>query len=91
MNLVIRKDSWLTSACQEMASRERQNANRKIAEENLFNSFGAAEKQAETDAFQCGRCKQVSWSMMLRVPFADVLRRENAVIARRKLVVLMSP
>ncbi|KAF9652535.1 transcription elongation factor [Thelephora ganbajun] len=43
---------------EEMASGERQVANRKIAEENLFNSFGATEQQAETDAFQCGRCKQ---------------------------------
>jgi len=43
---------------EEMASGERQAANRKIAEENLFNSLGAAEQQAETDAFQCGRCKQ---------------------------------
>ncbi|KAF9788393.1 transcription elongation factor [Thelephora terrestris] len=43
---------------EEMASGERQAANRKIVEENLFNSFGAAERQAETEAFQCGRCKQ---------------------------------
>lgn len=43
---------------EEMASGERQAANRKIVEENLFNSLGAAEQQAETDAFQCGRCKQ---------------------------------
>jgi len=43
---------------EEMASGERQAANRKIAEDNLFNSLGAAEQQAETDAFQCGRCKQ---------------------------------
>jgi len=43
---------------EEMASGERQAANRKIAEENLFNSMGAAEQQAETEAFQCGRCKQ---------------------------------
>jgi len=43
---------------EEMASGERQAANRKIVEENLFNSMGAAEQQAETDAFQCGRCKQ---------------------------------
>lgn len=54
-----------------MASGERQAANRKIVEENLFNSLGAAEQQAETDAFQCGRCKQVSWLAGLMAAFAD--------------------
>lgn len=42
-----------------MASEERRAGNRKIEEENLFKSLSAAEKQAETDAFQCSRCKQV--------------------------------
>jgi hypothetical protein len=37
MHLILGKDAWLTSARQEMASGERQAANRKIAEENLFN------------------------------------------------------
>jgi len=73
-----------------MASGERQAANRKIVEENLFKSLGAAEQQAETDAFQCGRCKQVSRLMTLVTAFADIPRRGNAVIARRKLVVPMS-
>jgi len=43
---------------QEMASAERQAENKKIEEQNLFKSLSAAEKQAETDAFQCSRCKQ---------------------------------
>lgn len=42
-----------------MASEERKAADAKIEEGNLFLSLGAAEQQAETDAFQCGRCKQV--------------------------------
>ncbi|KAF4622269.1 hypothetical protein D9613_009228 [Agrocybe pediades] len=42
----------------EMASEERRAADQKIKEENLFKSLSAAEKQAETDAFQCSRCKQ---------------------------------
>ena len=46
-------------AIQEMASEERKAADKKIQEENLFKSLSAAEKQAETDAFQCSRCKQV--------------------------------
>lgn len=54
-----------------MASGERQAANRKIAEENLFNSLGAAEQQAETDAFQCGRCKQVCLLAVRRVVLTD--------------------
>ncbi|KAJ8497065.1 hypothetical protein ONZ51_g749 [Trametes cubensis] len=44
---------------QEMASEERKAADAKIAQENLFKTLGAEEVQAETDAFQCGRCKQV--------------------------------
>lgn len=42
-----------------MASEERKAADQKIQEENLFKTLGAGESQAETDAFQCGRCKQV--------------------------------
>ena len=41
-----------------MASEERKSADNKIKSDNLFNSLGAGEVQAETDAFQCGRCKQ---------------------------------
>lgn len=41
-----------------MASEERKAADSKIREDNLFASLGAGEQQAETDAFQCGRCKQ---------------------------------
>ena len=48
----------LTAHSQEMASEERKAADNKIKSENLFNSLGAGEVQAETDAFQCGRCKQ---------------------------------
>ncbi|PSR77744.1 hypothetical protein PHLCEN_2v7728 [Hermanssonia centrifuga] len=44
---------------QEMASEERKAADNKIIQQNLFNTLGAEEVQAETDAFQCGRCKQV--------------------------------
>lgn len=69
-------NAWLTSVFQEMASGERQAANRKIAEENLFNSMGAAEQQAETDAFQCGRCKQVCSSVIHRVMLANVPQRK---------------
>lgn len=43
---------------QEMASEEQQALNRKLVEENLFKAQGAAPQQAETDAFQCGKCKE---------------------------------
>lgn len=43
-----------------MASEERKQADRALEEENMFKSLGAQEQEAETDAFQCGRCKQVS-------------------------------
>ena len=47
-----------------MASEERKAADKKIADENLFKSLGAEEVQAETDAFQCGRCKQVRYTII---------------------------
>ena len=46
-------------ALQDMASEERKQADAKIVEDNLFKTLGAGEQEAETDAFQCGRCKQV--------------------------------
>jgi len=55
-SLAPEKFARMTS--QEMASAERQAENRKIEEDNLFKSLSAAEKQAETEAFQCSRCKQ---------------------------------
>ncbi|KAG5645299.1 hypothetical protein DXG03_006488 [Asterophora parasitica] len=55
-DLSAEKLSKMTSA--EMASEERQAADKKIREENFHNSLAAGEQQAETDAFQCSRCKQ---------------------------------
>ncbi|EPQ53091.1 transcription elongation factor [Gloeophyllum trabeum ATCC 11539] len=55
-DLPVAKFATMSSA--EMASEERKAADNKIKQENLFNSLGAEEQQAETDAFQCGRCKQ---------------------------------
>ncbi|GAA5858399.1 hypothetical protein JCM8547_004678 [Rhodosporidiobolus lusitaniae] len=42
----------------DMASDERKEENRKLVAENLFKAQAAAPQQAETDAFQCGKCKQ---------------------------------
>ena len=52
-----------------MASEERKAADAKIEEDNLFLSLGAADQQAETDAFQCGRCKQVILTICRRSLF----------------------
>ncbi len=77
-----------------MASEERQAANKQINEQNLHNSLGAKELQAETDAFQCGRCKNVG--LLLDCLFySDVninftLCSVNVVTVRPKPVVLMS-
>ena len=90
MSLVFRDNAAIDLMRQEMASGERQAANRKIAEENLFKSLGAAEQQAETDGFQCGRCKQVC-PPKNHMPDLLTLRRGSAVIARLRLAVLMSP
>ncbi|KIJ31467.1 hypothetical protein M422DRAFT_36222 [Sphaerobolus stellatus SS14] len=42
----------------DLASEERKAADKKITEANFFNTLGSLEQAAETDAFQCGRCKQ---------------------------------
>ncbi|GAA6041575.1 hypothetical protein JCM8097_004273 [Rhodosporidiobolus ruineniae] len=42
----------------DMASDERKEENRRLIAENLFKAQSAAPQQAETDAFQCGKCKQ---------------------------------
>ncbi|KLO08154.1 transcription elongation factor [Schizopora paradoxa] len=42
---------------QDMASEERKAENKAIQAQNLHNSLGAADQQAETEAFQCSRCK----------------------------------
>jgi len=54
----IAPDRFAKMTSQEMASEERKAADKKIEEENFHKSLSAAEKQAETDAFQCSRCKQ---------------------------------
>ena len=54
---------------QDMASEERKAADDKIKEENLFKALGAGEQQAETDAFQCSRCKQVWLDLSLSVRY----------------------
>lgn len=51
-------DQFAKMTSEQMASEERKAADSKIKEENLFKSLAAAEQQAETDAFQCSRCKQ---------------------------------
>ena len=53
---------WLATDLhiQEMKSEERRAADQKIKAENLFKSLGAGEQEAETEGFQCGRCKQAS-------------------------------
>ncbi|KAG8860997.1 RNA polymerase II elongation factor [Serendipita sp. 411] len=48
----------VTMSSADMASEERKQKDRAIEEANLFKSLGAGEQQAETDAFQCGKCKQ---------------------------------
>lgn len=61
-----------------MASEERRQKDQQIQDKNLFAVLGAGEQQAETDAFQCGRCKQVlrllTWFFgMLKVPYSAKL------------------
>jgi len=55
-DLVVERFCQMTN--QEMASEERKQANELLDAQNLHNSLAAPEQEAETDAFQCGRCKQ---------------------------------
>jgi hypothetical protein len=67
-----------------MASEERKAADAKIQEVNLFHSLGAADQQAETDAFQCGRCKQVLTIGHRSSLFSSLFIRGNVVTAKHK-------
>lgn len=46
----------MTSA--EMASDARREENLKLQKMNIFNAQGAQPKNATTNEFQCGKCKQ---------------------------------
>lgn len=46
----------MTSA--EMASDKRRQEDQKLQEMNIFNAQGAAPKNATTNEFMCGKCKQ---------------------------------
>jgi transcription elongation factor S-II len=54
--LSVERLSTMTSA--EMASDERREENQKLQEINIFNAQGAAPKNATTNEFMCGKCKQ---------------------------------
>ncbi|KAL0574546.1 transcription elongation factor TFIIS [Marasmius crinis-equi] len=54
----IPAEKFAVMSSADMASAERKAADEKIKNNNFFASLGAGEQQAETDAFQCGRCKQ---------------------------------
>jgi transcription elongation factor S-II len=41
-----------------MASDERRQEDQKLQEMNIFNAQGAAPKNATTNEFMCGKCKQ---------------------------------
>ena len=75
-----------------MASEERKAADNKIKEQNFQSSLGAEEQQAETDAFQCSRCKQVRGSMFnLLLSINGPLRhRGNVATGKRKRGVPMN-
>ncbi|KAG6907501.1 hypothetical protein DXG01_008644 [Tephrocybe rancida] len=60
-----------TTTSQDMASEERKAADQKIKAENFHKSLAAGEQQAETDAFQCGRCKQKCYYRQAQTRRAD--------------------
>ena len=54
--LSVERLSTMTS--EEMASDERREENAKLNKQNIFNAQGAAPKNATTNEFMCGKCKQ---------------------------------
>lgn len=51
-------DKLVLMTAEEMASEEQKAERTALQMQNLFNAKGAASQEAETDAFQCGKCKQ---------------------------------
>lgn len=54
----IPADKLVTLSNEELASDKRKREIEELQMQNLFKAKGAAAQEAETDAFQCGRCKQ---------------------------------
>lgn len=54
----LEADKLVDLTPQEMASEERLAEVRELEKQNMLVAQSAAEQEAETDAFQCGRCKQ---------------------------------
>lgn len=50
-------EKFVVMTAEEMASEEMKQKNNALNEQNVHNALGAGEPEAETDAFQCGRCK----------------------------------
>ncbi|KAG8690538.1 RNA polymerase II elongation factor [Ceratobasidium sp. 423] len=53
----ITAEKFVKMTPEEMASEERKQQNSALNEANVHAALGAGEPEAETDAFQCGRCK----------------------------------
>jgi len=85
-------DKLATMSSADMASDQQKDERAKIEAENLFLTLGAGEQQAETDAFQCGKCKQVRLTLLVRrCELTLCFSSENAAIARPRRGVLMNP
>ncbi|KAF8747738.1 Transcription elongation factor [Rhizoctonia solani] len=53
----ISAEKFVKMTPEEMASEERKQQNSALNEANVHAALGAGEPEAETDAFQCGRCR----------------------------------
>ena len=54
----LQPDVLVTLSPDDLASEERRAEREALQVQNLFMSKAAEDQQAETDAFECGRCKQ---------------------------------
>lgn len=55
---LIQASDLVTMTAEQLASEEQKAERNALQMQNLFNAKGAAAQEAETDAFECGRCKQ---------------------------------
>ncbi|KAK0543217.1 transcription elongation factor TFIIS [Tilletia horrida] len=58
IDLVVSGEQVVKMSPEELASEERKAEREALETQNLKNARGAEPQQAETDAFECGRCKQ---------------------------------
>lgn len=74
-----------------MMTEERRAADRKIKQENLFKSLGAGEQEAETEGFQCSRCKQASHPLLYTLAAINIHSSASVGTVKHRHAAPMNP